>query len=64
MKDIELELNVPEVNLVLEALGALPFVRVFGLIGKIQEQARRQVESSASEPADPGSPIRPVERAG
>lgn len=40
---IKLELSVDEVNLVLEALGALPFARVFQLIGRLQEQARAQL---------------------
>ncbi len=44
-KTIELEFTVEETNLVLEALGALPFARVYTLIGRIQEQARQQLES-------------------
>jgi hypothetical protein len=43
MKSVTLELSLDEANLVLEALGALPFVRVYALIGKIQQQAQRQV---------------------
>ena len=43
MKDISLTLTIEETNLVLEALGNLPFTRVFALIGKIQEQARQQL---------------------
>ena len=46
---IKLELEVDETNLILEALGALPFVRVYQLIGRIQEQARTQVQR----PEDP-----------
>ena len=43
MKDISLTLTIDETNLVLEALGNLPFTRVFAVIGKIQEQARQQL---------------------
>jgi hypothetical protein len=44
---IKLELEVEETNLILEALGSLPFVRVYQLIGRIQEQARAQIQQSA-----------------
>jgi hypothetical protein len=44
MKNIQLELTIDETNLILEALGALPFVRVYALIGRIQEHARKQIE--------------------
>jgi hypothetical protein len=36
---ITLELSVAETNLVLEALGTLPYARVYELIGKIHLQA-------------------------
>lgn len=45
MKTIKLELNIDQTNLVLEALGALPFARVFQLVAQIQEQARPQMQS-------------------
>ncbi len=45
MKTINLNLTIEEANLVLEALGNLPFTRVYALIGKIQEQASQQVNS-------------------
>lgn len=41
---IKLELELDDINLILEALGALPFARVYGLIGRIQEQARNQLQ--------------------
>lgn len=44
MKNIQLELTIDETNLILEALGALPFARVYALIGRIQESARKQIE--------------------
>ncbi len=45
MKPIKLELSIDETNLILEALGQLPFTRVFALIGRIQEQARTQLQA-------------------
>lgn len=50
---IKLELEVDETNLILEALGAMPFVRVYQLIGRIQEQARAQVQT----PEDATGPV-------
>lgn len=52
MKKISLTLTIDETNLILEALGALPFVRVFALIGQLQEQARQQL---SDEPSGPGT---------
>jgi hypothetical protein len=43
MKEINLTINIDEANLILEALGNLPFARVFALIGKIQEQSSQQI---------------------
>lgn len=42
-KPVSLSLTLAETNLILEALGNLPFVRVFQLIGKLQQQAESQV---------------------
>lgn len=41
-KKINLKLSVQEVNLVLKALGNLPFNEVFELIGTIHDQANAQ----------------------
>jgi hypothetical protein len=41
-KKINLKLSVNEVNLVLKALGNLPFNEVFELIGTIHDQANAQ----------------------
>ncbi len=41
---IKLELEVEDTNLILEALGQLPFVRVYQVISRIQEQARAQIQ--------------------
>lgn len=43
MNDIQLTITIDEANLILEALGQQPFVKVFKLIGKIQQQAGQQV---------------------
>lgn len=49
MKNIQLELSIDETNLILEALGALPFARVYALIGRIQESARKQIGDPAAD---------------
>jgi hypothetical protein len=46
MKKLQLELTIEETNLILEALGAMPFARVYTLIGRIQESAREQIEDA------------------
>lgn len=51
MQEINLRVTIEEANLILEALGNLPFVKVFGLIAKVQEQARDQLGTQA--PAQP-----------
>lgn len=43
-KTIKLELNFEEVNIILKALGNLPFNEVYDLIGKIHEQANTQTK--------------------
>lgn len=47
MKEISLQLTIDEANLILEALGNLPFVKVYALIGKIRQQAGRQLSPEA-----------------
>lgn len=49
MEKIKLELTIDEANLILEALGALPFKKVFELIGSIQQQASQQLSQESSE---------------
>ena len=41
-KEIQLKLNIDEINLLLKALGNLPFNEVYDLIGKIHDQANAQ----------------------
>jgi hypothetical protein len=43
MKEITLQITIDEANLILEALGSLPFIKVYALIGKIQGQAGQQI---------------------
>jgi hypothetical protein len=45
-KEIQISLSFDEVNLVLKALGSLPFSQVFELIGKIHDQANEQVRNN------------------
>jgi hypothetical protein len=54
MNDIHLKIALDEANLILEALGNLPFVKVYTLIGKIQQQAGAQL-NPATPPAN-GTP--------
>ncbi len=42
-EEIVLKLTPQEINLVLEGIGNLPFVKVYGLVGKIQTQASAQL---------------------
>lgn len=49
--NLKLELSIDDVNLILESLGQLPFARVYGLIGRIQEQARAQLPASPDQGA-------------
>jgi hypothetical protein len=56
MKSIYLQLSVEEANLVLEALGNLPFSKVYALIAKIQEQASQQLKAN-DQPAEGNEPV-------
>jgi hypothetical protein len=47
MASIQLSLTLDETNLVLEALGQLPYVRVYGLINKLQQQATLSLKEHA-----------------
>lgn len=57
MEKIKLELSIDEANVILEALGSMPFVKVYELIGKIQAQASEQLntENSGSVSLNPTS---------
>ena len=56
MQEITLKLAIDDVNMILEGVGSLPFARVYALVGKIQEQAARQLDASRTAPAEPGTP--------
>jgi hypothetical protein len=43
-QNIELNLSFDEINIVLKALGSLPFNEVYDLIGKIHDQANTQAK--------------------
>ncbi len=46
MQDIQLRLSIDELNLILEAVGNLPFPRVYALVSKIQSQAAGQLQAA------------------
>jgi hypothetical protein len=50
---IVLDLSLEQANLVLEALGQLPFARVYELIATVQEQANRQLTNRSTEETTP-----------
>jgi hypothetical protein len=50
---LRLDLSLEEANLVLEALGQLPYTRVHALVAKIHQQAVSQLEPG-DESARPG----------
>lgn len=43
---IQLQFSTEEVNLILEGLGAMPFAKVFAVIGKIHQQVAGQINSA------------------
>lgn len=49
-EEITLKLKPEEINLILEGVGNLPFVKVYSLIGKIQNQAAAQLSADTSQP--------------
>lgn len=49
---LHLELSVEDVNLILEALGEQPFKSVYGLVSRLQSQARGQLQSPPEAEAD------------
>ena len=44
MEEIKLQLTVDETNQILDALGQMPYARVFHLVNKIQQQAQMQLK--------------------
>lgn len=54
MQDLRLQLTLDELNLILEAVGQLPFARVYALVGKLHAQAAGQLQ--AAPPAEGALP--------
>ncbi len=48
MRELNLSLTIDEVNLILEAVGNLPFHRVYALVGKVQQQASQQLAAPSA----------------
>lgn len=53
---IKLTLSIEEINKILEALGSQPYVGVYQLINKIQQQASSQLQENENQ--SPSSPLR------
>jgi hypothetical protein len=53
MENITLQLTIDEVNLLLASLGNQPYVQVFGLVLKIQQQAGSQLQAQPNGQAVP-----------
>ena len=56
-EEITLKLKPEEINLILEGVGNLPFVKVYSLIGKIQNQASAQLSAESSQPEIRGNNV-------
>jgi hypothetical protein len=56
MQEINLRVTIEDANLILEGLGNLPFARVYGLVGKIQEQAGQQLNRNNSNQEESAAP--------
>jgi len=54
---LRLELSVDDINVILEALGERPFKSVYGLVSRLQSQARAQLEPEA--PPEDTSLVKP-----
>jgi Ca2+-binding EF-hand superfamily protein len=46
MKEIKFTLTIQEANLILEALGQMPYIQVHQLVHKLQQQAEPQFNGS------------------
>lgn len=53
METFSIELSIQEANVILGALGQLPFARVHGLIANIQDQANAQLNGAGALEATP-----------
>lgn len=48
MKKVTFTLTLDEANIIFKALGKMPFEQVYGLIGKMHEQANQQLAGNGS----------------
>lgn len=46
---MKLDLELNEVNIIMQALGNMPYAQVFELVQKIREQAQAQINQPANE---------------
>ena len=46
---MKLDLTINEVNIIMQALGNMPYAQVFELVQKIREQAQSQIAVPANE---------------
>jgi hypothetical protein len=44
MQELNVKLTIDELNVILESLGSQPYMRVYGLIGKLHQQAQAQLQ--------------------
>ena len=49
MEQVQLSLTLEEINQILGAIGQQPYVEIFRLINKIQEQVEPQVKSASDD---------------
>ena len=49
-QQLTLNLNLEEANLILEALGNMPYGKVYAIVANIQQQAQKQLQSSDDNP--------------
>lgn len=43
-EEIDIKLDIDEINIIIEALGQMPFVKVYKLIEKLHTQANKQLQ--------------------
>lgn len=56
MRELTLTVTIDEANLILEGLGDMPFVKVYALIGKIQQQAQARAQANGRNQIGPFPP--------
>ena len=63
MKEITFTVSVDEANIILEGIGSMPFVKVYALVAKLQQQAKQQLENEAAN-AGQGATATPIRAVG